>query len=100
MIAQAGGNDIFLGVAALDANHVALCEQYANGGFLCADFETRAFLAQSEDFCVADPAWKIILEDHAPKCFNTPYALSRRQGAWKVFCVTAHEEQRPWAEND
>ena len=100
MIAHAGGNGVFLDVDALNANNVALCAQYASDGFLRADFEKRSFLPQGNDFCVADLGWKITRKDKAPQCFNTAYALGRREGAWKVFCVTAYEERRTWVENE
>ena len=100
MIAHAGGSGVFADIAALNANNVALCEQYARGGFVRADFEMRAFVPQSDDFCVADLAWKIDRQDQAPQYFNTSYALARRAGAWKIFCVTAYEERRTWATNE
>lgn len=100
MIAHAGGNGVFADAEALDKNNVALCDQYAKNGFQRADFEARTFIPQGDDFCVADLAWKITRKDQAPQCFNTSYALSRRNGAWKVFCVTAYAEHRPWAGNE
>ena len=100
MIAHAGGNGVFADVEALDRNNVALCDQYAKSGFQWADFEARTFIPQGDNFCVADVAWKITRKNQAPESFNTSYALSRRSGAWKVFCVTAYEERRPWAGNE
>ena len=100
MIAHAGGNGVFADTDALEANNVALCAQYANGGFVRADFEERAFVPQSGDFCVADLTWTIARKAQPPQCFNTSYALAKREGAWKVFCVTAYEERRTWKEND
>ena len=38
MIAHAGGNGVFVDIEALNANNIALCAQYANGGFLGAEF--------------------------------------------------------------
>lgn len=98
MIAHAGGNGVFAAAEALNENNVALCEQYASSGFARADFVERAFVPQNDDFCVADLAWTITHKELAPQCFNTTYALAKRAGAWKVFCVTAYGEQRPWAE--
>ena len=100
MIAHTGVSGIFLDIDALNANNVALCMQYANDGFLHADFEERAFMPQSDNFCVVDMAWKITRKDQPPQCFNTSYALAKRHGSWKVFCVTAYEERRPWTENE
>ena len=95
MIAHPGGNGVFADVEALNANNIALCAQYANSGFIGADFEERTFVTQGKNFSVADLAWKITRKDQSPQCFNTTYALSCREGNWKVFCVTAYEEQRP-----
>lgn len=100
MIAHAGGQGVFIDVEALEANNAALCEQYARSGFVRAEFAPHTFVPQSADFCVADVAWKITRNDQAPQCFNASYALSRREGKWKVFCVTAYEERRPWVENE
>ena len=100
MIAHAGGNGVFTDVDALNANNVALCEQYAAGGFQRADFEERSYLPQSDDFCVADLAWEVTCANQAAQRFNTSYALRRKGGAWKVFCVTAYEERRTWIENE
>ncbi len=94
MIVHAGGNGVFVDAAALDANNVALCAQYADDGFVRADFAPRAFVAQGSDFCVADVAWTITRTGKAPRQFNTSYALARRAGGWKVACVTAYEEPR------
>lgn len=100
MIAHAGGNGVFLDQDALNANNVALCKHYADSGFVQADFETRTFVAQNEDFCVADLAWTIHRRNREPECFSTSYALARRSGAWKVFCVTAYAEKRNWDKHD
>jgi ketosteroid isomerase-like protein len=96
LIVDAAGNSVFADGAALDANNVALCEQYAKSGFLRAGFETRAFLAQGDNFCVANLAWTIERHHQAPQRFNTSYALAKRNGTWKVATVTAYEE-RPWS---
>jgi ketosteroid isomerase-like protein len=99
MIVHAGGNGVFIDAAALEANNQALCDQYAGDGFVRADFEPQAFVAQGSDFCVADVAWKITCAGKPPRQFNTSYALARRAGAWKVACVTAYEEPRPRTEH-
>ena len=98
MIVDAGGNSVFADDVALNANNIALCEQYANSGFLRADFAERAFLRQGENFCVVDLAWTIERRDQARQQFNTSYSLARRHGTWKVAMVTAYEE-RPWSEH-
>ncbi len=99
MIIHAGGNGVFMDEAALDANNIALCEQYQNSGFLRADFAERAFLPQGEDFCVVDLTWNIERRHQAPQQFNTAYSLAKRNGTWKVAAVTAYEERRPWSEH-
>ena len=100
MIAHAGGNGIFADIEALEANNAALCTQYANSGFQQAAFEERSFVPQGNDFCVADLAWTITRKNQVAQCFNTSYALARRGGNWKIFCVTAYEERRTWTENE
>lgn len=99
MIVHAAGNGVFADEAALDANNVALCAQYEEGGFLRADFEERAFLPQGDSFCVVDLAWKIERREQTPQHFNTAYSLAKRLGTWKVAVVTAYEERRPWSEH-
>ena len=99
MIADSRGNGVFADIEALNANNVALCAHYANSGFMRAAFVERSFLPQGNDFCVADLAWTITRRDQVTQNFNTSYALARREGAWKIFCVTAYEERRTWAEN-
>lgn len=98
MIAHARGNGVFADLDSLNANNIALCEQYAANGFQRADFQERSYLPQSDDFCVADLAWEITRSNQAAQCFNTSYALRRKSGTWKVFCVTAYEERRTWTE--
>jgi len=100
MIAHADGNGVFADLDALNANNLALCEQYAASGFQRADFQERSTLPQSDDFCVVDLAWEITRANQAAQRFNASYALRRRDGAWKVFCVTAYEERRTWAANE
>ena len=99
MIIHAGGNGVFTDEAALDANNVALCEQYQKSGFLRADFEERTFLPQGDNFCVIDLAWKIERRHQVAQQFNASYSLAKRNGAWKVAAVTAYEERRPWSEH-
>jgi hypothetical protein len=100
MIAHAGGNGVFADLEALNANNVALCAQYAASGFQRADFEERAFVPQNDDFCVADLSWEITSGVQATQRFNASYALRRKDGKWKIFCVTAYEERRTWIEHE
>ena len=100
MIAHAGGNGVFADIEALEANNAALCTRYAQSGFIRAAFEERSFAPQGIDFCVADLAWTITRKDQVAQRFNTSYALARRNGNWKIFCVTAYEERRTWTKNE
>jgi hypothetical protein len=99
MIIHASGNGVLADEAALNANNMALCEQYQKSGFLRAEFAERAFLPLGEDFCVVDLTWNIERRDQAPQQFNTAYSLAKRNGTWKVAAVTAYEERRPWSEH-
>jgi hypothetical protein len=99
MIIHASGNGVLADEPALNANNMALCEQYQKSGFLRAEFAERAFLPLGEDFCVVDLTWSIERRDQAPQQFNTGYSLAKRDGAWKVAAVTAYEERRPWSEH-
>jgi hypothetical protein len=100
MIVHAGGNGVFMDAAALDANNIALCDQYSQNGFVRADYIAGAFLPQGEDFCVADLAWTITRRDQAPQQFNTSYSLAKRNNQWKVAAVTAYQERRVWREHE
>ncbi len=100
MIVHAAGSGVFTTADDLDANNVALCEQYAKDGFLRADYVEHAFLPQGEDFCVVDLAWSIARRERPPQQFNTSYTLARRGGHWKVASVTAYQERRPWREHE
>ena len=76
-------------------NMVRLCELYRANGFREARFEEAAFIAQGEDFAVADLSWHIDrLGDLPPWTFNTSYNLMRTAAGWKVLLCTAYEEQR------
>lgn len=94
MIVHAGGNGVFMDAAALEANNVALCDQYSQSGFVRADYIAGAFLSQGDDFCVADLAWTITRRDRVPQEFNTAYTLARRGSQWKVAAVIAYQERR------
>lgn len=100
MIVHAGGNGVFMDAEALDANNIALCDQYAQNGFVRADYIAGAFLPQGEDFCVADLAWTITCRDQPPQQFNTSYSLAKRDDQWKVAAVTAYQERRVRREHE
>ena len=98
MIVDAKCNAIFADDEALDRNNVALCDFYAGSGFIRADFEERAFVAQGDNFCVADVRWAISRRDGSHDRFNTGYTLARRGGGWKIAAVTAYQEKPFWKE--
>lgn len=100
MIVHAGGNGVFMDAEALEANNVALCDQYLQSGFVRADYTAGAFLPQGDDFCVVDLGWTITRRDLMPQQFNTSYTLARRGNQWKVAAVTAYQERRVWREHE
>jgi len=76
-------------------NMVALCRQYQLNGYLRAQFETGAFLAQGDDFAVADLAWCIERVDGQEGWrFNTTYNLMRTDEGWRVLLCTAYSERK------
>lgn len=76
-------------------NMVALCEHYRSNGFSSAKFEEASFLAQGENYAVADLSWQIDRADgHAPWQFNTTYNLIRTAEGWRVLLCTAYDEKR------
>jgi ketosteroid isomerase-like protein len=100
MIVHAGGNGVFMDADALNANNVALCEQYSQSGFVSADYVAGAFLPQGDEFCVADLTWTIIRRDQPQQQFNTSYSLAKRNQQWKIAAVTAYQERRAWREHE
>lgn len=96
IIASAGDATVFSAYETLEANNLALCEQYRRSGFVRADFTENMFLAQGNDFALADLAWTITRQDVPSQHFNTTYQLMRDSQDWKVLLVTAHSEPRPW----
>ena len=76
-------------------NMVALCRLYQDNGYAGASFEPGAFLAQGEDFAVADISWSIEkTEGREPWCFSTTYNLMRTSNGWRVLLCTAYSEQK------
>ncbi len=76
-------------------NMVALCELYRSNGFLSARFEPASFLAQGDNFAVADLAWHVDRTDgQAPWRFHTGYNLMRTGAGWRILLCTAYEETR------
>ena len=76
-------------------NMVALCDLYRANGFLKAKFEPSSFLAQGENFAVADISWQIDRVDgQSPWRFHTTYNLIRTAEGWRVLLCTAYEEKR------
>ncbi len=77
------------------ANMVALCELYRQNGYASATFEPVAFLAQGENYAVADISWNIERTgQREPWRFNTTYNLMRTRDGWRVFLCTAYSEKK------
>jgi hypothetical protein len=76
-------------------NMVALCELYRANGFSTAKFGTASFLAQGENYAIADLSWCVErVNGEAPWQFNTTYNLIRTSEGWKVLLCTAYQEKR------
>ena len=75
-------------------NMVALCALYRENGYVSAEFEPVAFIAQGEHFGVADLAWRIGWREKEPSRFNTTYNVMRTGEGWRVLLCTAYSEQR------
>jgi ketosteroid isomerase-like protein len=93
-IVDGAGYTHWTDVAPIGANMRALCELYRQHGYVRAEFSERSFIAQGDDFAIADLAWRIERNDAAPWEFCTTYNLKRDQGEWKVLLCTAYSEQR------
>jgi len=77
------------------ANMVALCELYREHGYASATFEPVAFLAQGENYAVADISWNIErTEQRESWRFNTTYNLTRTRDGWRVLLCTAYSEKK------
>ena len=80
---------------AVERNMTALCELYRANGYRSASFTPSNFLAQGNDFAVADIHWRIDRADgEQPWEFNTTYNLMRTVEGWRVLLCTAYEERR------
>ena len=76
------------------ANMVALCALYRKNGYVSASFEPAAFLAQGENYAVADISWNIERSgQREPWRFNTTYNLMRTAEGWRVLLCTAYSEK-------
>jgi hypothetical protein len=74
---------------------VALCQLYRERGYRSAMFDIENFLAQGEDFAVADLRWRIEWSaGREPWQFNTTYNLVRTEDGWRVLLCTAYSESR------
>lgn len=80
----------------IESNMVALCDLYRQHGFISADFQVAAFIAQGDSFAVADLAWKITWRGKDESRFNTTYNLMRIADRWRVLLCTAYSEERFW----
>ncbi|MEO8922784.1 MAG: hypothetical protein ABI330_08150 [Caldimonas sp.] len=75
-------------------NMVALCELYRKNGYISAEFEPAAFIAQGPTLAVADLSWGITWEREEPWRFNTTYNLICAPEGWRVLLATAYSEKR------
>jgi len=76
-------------------NMIALCELYRANGFASARFDEASFLAQGDNYAIADLAWTIDrIADLPPWRFHTTYNLIRTSEGWRVLLCTAYEEKR------
>ncbi len=77
------------------ANMVALCELYRENGYASAMFEPVAFLAQGDNYAIADISWNIERSgEREPWCFNTTYNLMRTVEGWRILLCTAYSEKK------
>lgn len=76
-------------------NMLALCTLYSAGGYRSAAFEPAAFLAQGDDFAIADLEWHVERSsEQAPWHFKTTYNLIRTEEGWRILLCTAYSEKR------
>lgn len=76
-------------------NMVALCKLYKENGFSSTSYEPVAFIAQGDNFGIADVSWTVKrFEELEPWRFNTTYNLMRTPEGWRVLLCTAYQEKR------
>ena len=75
-------------------NMVAFCQLYREHGFVSAQFEPTAYIAQGEKFGVADLSWRIDWLEKEPSHFGTTYNLMRTSIGWRVLLCTAYSEEK------
>jgi hypothetical protein len=76
------------------ANMVALCALYRENGYASAMFEPVTFLAQGENYAIADISWNIERSgQREPWRFHTTYNLMRTAEGWRVLLCTAYSEK-------
>ena len=81
---------------AIEDNMLALCNVYADNGYLQADYTLRHYIQQGADFAVVDVLWVIARRQGLPAWeFGTGYSLQRQQGQWKIVLCTAYSEKLP-----
>ena len=94
-IASDGGYTHWSSFEPIRANMVALCALYRANGYASAAFEPVVFLAQGENYAVADIYWCIERSgEREPWRFNTTYNLMRTAAGWRVLLCTAYSEKR------
>jgi len=73
----------------------ALCDIYREKGYVKAEFEPVAYIAQGEQYAVADLRWTIEWDKgEEPWQFNTTYNLVRTNAGWQVLLCTAYTEDK------
>jgi len=94
-IASDSGYTHWSAFESIRANMVALCALYRDNGYASATFEPVTFLAQGENYAVADISWNIERSgQREPWCFNTTYNLMRTADGWRVLLCTAYSEKK------
>jgi hypothetical protein len=91
-IAQDGKYEHWDSFDPIRKNMIALCKLYHDRGYRGASFDVDTFLAQGEDFAVADLRWRIDWDGAEPWRFNTTYNLLRTDAGWRVLLCTAYSE--------
>ena len=94
-IAQHGNYTHWLNRAPVTENMNALCDIYREKGYVKAEFEPVAYIAQGEQYAVADLRWTIEWDKgEEPWQFNTTYNLVRTNAGWQVLLCTAYTEDK------
>jgi hypothetical protein len=91
-IAQQGQYTHFSSPNATTSNMQALCQWYAEQGFLKASFKINQLFLQGTQHAIADIDWQIERKQQAPWQFHTTYNLIKTSQGWLILLCTAYEE--------